>query len=198
MNLDQTIFFFINGTMTSGFLDFIMPVISNLVYFIPFLAGLVLWMVWKDGVRGRLTVAALILLVPLTDQISATVLKPAFGRPRPCRAESGLENVNVRARCSSKGSFPSSHATNIGGVALLLALRYRRWALIAGIVAFLVGFSRVYLGVHYPSDVLGGWTLGALLAGAVFLLVRAVQRWRWPEPEADAELSASKEISEPS
>lgn len=178
MGLDRALLRLINSTWSSSFLDVAMPVISNLENFIPFLAGLVLWMIFRDGVRGRVTVICLILLVPVTDQISSHVLKPAFHRPRPCRPEAGNEWVVARARCSGRGAFPSSHATNIAGVALLLGWRYRRWAISAALAALMVGYSRVYLGVHYPSDVLGGWILGGLL-GAGIAWGGAVLERRW-------------------
>lgn len=141
-----------------------MRFMSNQEYFFPAILALVIWMVWKDGVRGRVTVLTLVLLIAASDQLVSSVLKPAFNRPRPCRAESGLEGVkNHGARCSSRGSFPSAHAANIAAACLLLALRYRR-AWIPGVfMVFFVGYSRVFLGVHYPLDVLGGWGLGAAL-----------------------------------
>lgn len=168
--LDRAVFHLVNRAGSWIVFDWSMPVISDLKYFIPAIVLLVAWMLVRDGARGRITVLCLAALVPLTDQVSSHLLKPAFQRPRPCREESGMTEVITRARCSGRGSFPSSHAANMGGVAVLLGWRYRRRraaVILAALTAFGVGYSRVYLGVHYPSDVLGGWMLGAGLAAGI-------------------------------
>lgn len=193
--MDVALFRLINITWGWDTLEPFMQFMSDLRMFLPAIVVLVLWMVLRDGVRGRVTVLALICLIPLTDQISATVLKPIFERPRPCREEAGIEGVRVRYRCSGRGSFPSSHATNIAGVALLLGWRYRRAAWLAALIAFLVGYSRIYLGVHYPGDVVGGWLLGLALGAGVIWLAGRGERWwhrRRPRgPDGPVSLDAS-------
>lgn len=181
MNLDVALFRLINIDMGWDFLAPFMRVMSHLQYFIPFILVLVIWMAWKDGSRGRVTILCLLVLIPLTDQVSSHVLKPMVARPRPCRAEAGIEGVrNHGARCSGRGSFPSSHAANIAAVAMLFAWRYRRSLWIGIVFAFLVGYSRIYLGVHYPLDVLGGWILGAGLGALVAWAAFAAERRRRP------------------
>jgi len=179
VSLDVLVFRLINITWGFDALAPAMKVLSNPVYWIPVMVGLVAWMLFRDGRRGRITVLVLVLLVPATDQLSSHVLKPLVHRPRPCRAVAAIEGVRTHgAHCSSKGSFPSSHAANIGAVALLLALRYRRWAIPAALIALGVGYSRIYLGVHYPTDVLGGWALGAAVGWIAAGLGRRLDRWR--------------------
>jgi undecaprenyl-diphosphatase len=166
MSVDLALFRLINITWGWDALAPAMRFLSGFVYWIPLLVLLVLWMLFRDGRRGRITVLLLLFLIPATDQLSSHALKPLVARPRPCRAEAAIEGVRTHgARCSRRGSFPSSHAANVAAAATLLALRYRRARIPAGLIAFLVGYSRIYLGVHYPSDVAGGWLLGALLGG---------------------------------
>jgi undecaprenyl-diphosphatase len=177
MNVDIFLFRLINITWGWDVLAPAMKFFSVFKYWIPLLVPLVLWMVVRDGRRGRITVLLLMLLIPATDLISSRVLKPLVGRPRPCRVEAGIEGVRTHgARCSRRGSFPSSHAANAAAVATLLALRYRRARFLAILIAFLVGYSRVYLGVHYPSDVAGGWILGASLGGAAAAIPLTLRR----------------------
>jgi len=177
VTLDQQILHWINIDLANPLFDAVLPVMSELRYFIPLALALVVWMAWRDGVRGRVTVLALILLIPITDQVSSHVIKPAVNRPRPCHQEAGLDWVEVRTHCGSGRSFPSSHATNMGGVALLLGWRYRRGAWVAATFAFLVGLSRIYLGLHYPLDVVGGWSLGMILAAPLLWLGARFEGW---------------------
>jgi undecaprenyl-diphosphatase len=102
---------------------------------------------WRGGRRAwRLMIVAL-LVAGATDAISGLILKNAFPRTRPNGATF---------------SFPSSHAANIFGQATLFTLYYPRIAPWAGLVALLVSFSRLYLGKHYPSDVIVGAMLGVI------------------------------------
>ena len=178
MTLDVALFRLLNIRLGWDGLAPFMKVMSTLEYFIPVLVALVAWMIFRDGWRGRTTVLALLLLIPAADQLSSHVLKPWVGRVRPCRPEAGIEGVRTHGvGCSSRGSFPSSHAANIGAAAFLLGWRYRRAWFVAALLAFLVGYSRVYLGVHYPFDVVGGWTLGAGLGLGAVGMAEWGDRW---------------------
>jgi undecaprenyl-diphosphatase len=179
MNLDTALFRWINIDLGWEALAPFMRTMSNPRMFIPVILALVVWMVWKGGWRGRATVLALIVLITASDQLASHVLKPLVHRPRPCRVEAGIEGVKTHgARCSGRGSFPSSHAVNIAAAAFLLSRRYRRARWAAALVAFLVGYSRIYLGVHYPLDVLGGWLLGMGLGWWAAAGVERVDAWR--------------------
>lgn len=125
---------------------------------------LLVWigLLWKGGTRGRTVALLLLPLIVITDQLSSHVLKDLFDRVRPCEV---LDGVRAIDGCRHSPSFPSSHAVNNFAAATLFTLFYRRWVpWVAYGLAALVSYSRVYLGLHYPSDVLGGAIIGALCA----------------------------------
>jgi undecaprenyl-diphosphatase len=124
-----------------------------------------LGLLWKGGARGRTVALLLLPLILVTDQLSSHLLKDLFGRVRPCEA---LEGVRAIDGCRHSLSFPSSHAVNTFAAATLLTVFYRRWVpWVAYGLAALVSYSRIYLGLHYPSDALGGAAIGVLCALAV-------------------------------
>ena len=98
------------------------------------------------------------------------ILKPFFNRPRPCLE---LLNAIVYSRCSHNPSFPSNHASNIFTLATLFTGVFRNTILLAFTIALLVGTSRIYLGVHYPTDILGGAAMGLVMG---LLGVRAYKK----------------------
>jgi undecaprenyl-diphosphatase len=128
---------------------------------------LLVWagLMWKGGAKGRTVALMLLPLILITDQLSSHVLKDLFGRVRPCEV---LDGVRAIDGCRHSPSFPSSHAVNNFAAAPLFARYYRGWvAWLAIGLAALVSYSRIYLGLHYPSDVLGGAVIGIVCALAV-------------------------------
>jgi undecaprenyl-diphosphatase len=175
MNLDLFLFHCINHDLGADGLAPIMKALSNFRAFLPEVLVAVAWMLIKGGRRGRLTVLALLVIIPLSDQGSARLVKPLVHRARPCWPESGLTDVKTHgAYCPHNGSFPSSHALNTSAAAAILIGTYPVLAAPMAVLLVLVGWSRVYLGVHYPLDILGGWVLGGLFGGAA---AWALRRW---------------------
>jgi undecaprenyl-diphosphatase len=176
MNLDAQLFHWVNGDLGWDALEPFMKAASNFRLFIPLVLLAAGWMTLKDGLRGRVTVIALLVAVPLADQVSSHLLKPWIARPRPCRPEAGLIGVKTHGmHCSGRGGFPSSHAANTAAAFVLLAARYPATAVGGALVVAAVGWSRVYLGVHYPGDVAGGWILGGALGWLAVLGARRVE-----------------------
>jgi undecaprenyl-diphosphatase len=170
--LDVAVFRWVNLGWSCPFLDHFFSFITSINHFWPLIAFLFLYWLWKGGAKGRWLVLSLIVAVVLSDQISTNVVKPLVERARPCNA---LDGVLTPAGKSSAYSFTSTHATNIASSMLLLCLAFKPWTRLFILIAFLIGLSRVYLGLHYPSDILGGYALGALLGYSVWL---GVEKYR--------------------
>jgi undecaprenyl-diphosphatase len=183
-SLDAGVFRFLNGTIANPVFDVIMPVITD--SWALRILGAVVWLalIIRGGTRGRWAALLLIPLVAASDQLTSAVLKPLAGRLRPCEV---LGNVHfwyqgnrwVWTPCEAAGGFktsfgfPSSHAANVTASTLLLGLVYRKWVPCVGLsFAGLVSLSRVYTGVHWPSDVLAGIAIGAGLAGLAYLVFK--------------------------
>jgi len=117
----------------------------------------------------------------ISDVISSRVVKPQFERLRPCRQEN--MEVVLRARCGSGFSFTSSHASNHFAVAVFFMLtigRMYRWSRILWLIwAGMIALGQVYVGVHFPLDVLAGAFLGSLIGLTVY---RVYLKWK-PIPE---------------
>lgn len=161
--LDQKLFLLLNG-LHAGWLNPVMELVSGQGIWIPFI-GLCLYYAYKCFSKKQFGtfLLFLILLLVMSDSTSSYVLKNLTERLRPCR-ELDLKPLiySFGQRCGGRFGFVSSHAAN----ALALSLfcfrtismpRYLAYSLIA--LALLVGYSRIYLGVHYPGDVLGGFAV---------------------------------------
>ncbi|MFQ5329677.1 MAG: phosphatase PAP2 family protein [Thermodesulfobacteriota bacterium] len=170
IGIDRAVFYLVNTRLTAGFLDLFMPFITSksnftVVILILWVGGLIV-----GGRKSRQALLLLLLVVAFSDFLSSSIFKELFQRVRPCVA---LENVHLLVGCSGSFSFPSSHATNIFAAMVWLALHYRKGRPIFLIVAILVAYSRIYVGVHYPLDVIGGACLGTSVA---FLFIVVEER----------------------
>lgn len=171
-SIDVALFRLGNETLTFGFGDWFFPFITEIKNFIvPYAVALILLMVFGKK-KGVVTVVLLALTITISDQLNSHFLKEVFGRIRPCFA---LENVRLLVESGGGKSFPSSHAVNNFAAAMVIALMYRKAAPYFFIFAALVAYSRVYIGVHYPSDILGGAIEGALIGYLVVFLFRKLQ-----------------------
>lgn len=185
MQPDLVLFYSLNGLHTP-FLDWFMPFISDLGNF-----SLPLWMFgflffYLGKFRERLFVILTLLSVIGGDRLITDTIKEVVHRPRPFQV---LRNVRVVERPDRiyysnpppskeppRGrSFPSGHAANNTAAAVMLTAIYGRGALWIWFWVLLVSYSRIYMGVHYPSDVLAGWLI-ALVYSYVFLYF---VHWFW-------------------
>ncbi|KAB2908019.1 MAG: phosphatase PAP2 family protein [Ignavibacteriales bacterium] len=157
---DKAIFFFFNHTLSCGALDRFFTILTDVnSWFITYilLVGILLT---YGGKRGRIAVVMVILLVFVCDQFGARFLKEWVARPRPFDF---LTDVYLPAGKAGAYSFPSNHALNNFAVAVFFSILYPKFKWILYTVAALIALSRLYVGVHYPSDVLAGALIGSAI-----------------------------------
>ena len=157
--VDTLIFFFINRDLQNRLFDVALPFITSKAYLLMF--PFVGWFFYKDWKKACLVLVLGFASLALSDW-GSYILKHIFERPRPCNE---LEGVHLLVGCSSSYSMPSNHAASSFAFAtpfLILFKNRLRYAFL--IIAFLVSFSRIYVGVHYPSDSLVGGLVGIGLA----------------------------------
>jgi undecaprenyl-diphosphatase len=168
--MDICLFHFINQGWQNRFFDFLMPLLSQESYFRLPLAILWICIVVWGGRKERVVALSVLVLLIFSDQLGS-LFKFIFRRPRPCHT---LLGVHLLQGCSRSYSFPSNHSANVVAVAAYLAYFYR-WLLWPGLfVSLVVSLSRIYVGVHYPSDVAGGVVLGLLCATLFVGLYKAI------------------------
>jgi undecaprenyl-diphosphatase len=171
---DTALFRLLNEQLHCVWLDVVMPfVTSEENWRIPLVVAWLAVMAF-GGRRGRITGVGIALAVTASDQVCASLLKDLIGRVRPCHV---VEGARLLDSCRGSPSFPSCHASNSMAVAMVALIRHRGWTAPAVAVAAIAGYSRVYVGVHYPSDVLGGMLLGAGIGYVAERLVRRLELW---------------------
>lgn len=164
LELDYKIFFIINTHYVNELFDFFMPLFRNKYFWAPLYIFIAAYMIINFGRRGLLVILFLLLTIFLSDQMSSSVIKPAIQRVRPCNDERIKNYTRTLVSCGSGYSFTSSHASNHFAMAIFLSLLFfnkYKWVLAAGIFwAGIIGYAQIYVGLHYPFDILAGSILG--------------------------------------
>lgn len=180
-NLDHELFLFLNG-LHVDWLDPVMTFISSEMGWIPFYAILLYLVFRKSGWRGLLfVVIGVVILITCSDQLSSHVFKPVFQRLRPCHDPLIQDLVHLpNGHCGGQYGFISSHACNTFALASFIALImnkfYKKIGLLMFIWAALVSYSRIYMGVHFPGDVLCGAAVGMILGFGIGHLLLIVMK----------------------
>jgi len=171
--IDKAVFLFINVSLQNPVTDWAMPIItSDNLLRIGYGVAMVL-LLWKGNTRLRWLVLFSALTLLLSDQMSAGFLKPLIERVRPCHT---LTDIHLLVGCGGGFSMPSSHAANAFGQAALFSLTVRQTRWYLWVTACVIAISRVFVGVHYPGDVLAGTVLGILIGAAVVFLFEQFER----------------------
>jgi len=161
---DQWLFIQINDHQSNPFFDNIMPFLRSAYSWAPLYLFLLV-LIPVNFKRGWWWCLIFLCTVSLCDMTSSKLVKEAFERLRPCGDPGFFQYVRLLVdRCSNTYSFTSSHAANHFGMAtfIFITLRssFKNWVWLAYLWAFLVGYAQVYVGVHYPFDILGGAVIG--------------------------------------
>lgn len=173
--LDHRLFDLGNRELIHPWLDIVMPFITEQSRWMPLIALGWLWLLF-GGDRTRRTLAVLLLVsVGCTDLVCARLIKPMVARRRPCVSRPAT--VVLRTRLHESRSFPSNHAANTAAAAATAVFApglgpFATGSLVA--LAGMIAWSRVYVGVHYPADVLAGALIGIGIAG---LVTSGWRRW---------------------
>lgn len=184
IQFDHNLFFGINQGLSNSFFDWLMPALRNRFFWTPLYLFIVIFLVRNYGKKGWIILLFAALTFGLTDYFSSSIVKPSIGRLRPCNDLEIKNEVRNLISCGSGYSFPSSHATNHFGLAVFLILVfYHKWKLILPIGllwAFSISFAQIYVGVHFPLDILGGALLGSMIGyimSAILLVNKTFKKW---------------------
>lgn len=187
---DLDILHLVNETWRNPFFDFIMPVLSSMGVLLVILAAALAWAVYKGGKRQIIFFLVLLAGMGVCD-FTTNIIKKQAKRVRPLNA---IAEIHFRedgewtqrpadfVQTKTEGrSFPSAHSSNTMCLAALVMLLWpamKKWPLLLPLA---VGYSRIYLGKHYPTDLIGGWLYGLIVAMVIWLVWKQMASRLVPE-----------------
>lgn len=178
-SLDYELWHYLHTTWRNGLFDAVMPYIRNQFTWAPLYLFLLFFMPANFGKRGWLWCLGFLLCFAVADSISGSLIKPYIGRVRPCNDPRFAQLVHLLVPRSSGWSFPSSHAANHAALGAFSAVTLHgrlRWLWpIPAFWALAVSYAQVYVGVHWPMDVIAGGLLGAGIG--IFVAKLFERRW---------------------
>ncbi len=185
VEIDKQIMVFFNKTISNPIFDFIMPIITNQNFLVFFGLILIGYLAYFGGKRGRITIVLLLIAASFSDAICFQIIKPWVGRIRP--SHEFYEYINLLVSKGGKYSFPSNHAANSFVFATVLSYFYDKNRISLYILASTIAFSRVYVGVHYPLDIIFGSIIGYIISWIILSLwviikmreLKRGRKWVW-------------------
>jgi undecaprenyl-diphosphatase len=171
VDFDKYLFGLVNQKASNSFFDSIMPFIRQPLFWLPLYLFIILFAIYNFPKKAAIWIGTMLITVGITDSISSRVFKPLIGRLRPCNNPELSETIRLLVdHCGQNGSFTSSHATNHFGIAVFIFITLEKvWGKFNYLFilwATLICFAQVYVGVHFPFDVLGGAILGSSIGFA--------------------------------
>lgn len=168
LQLDQAVFYFINGSCKNDFLDGLLPYWRNKLFWLPLYFLLGLFIIKTHEYKSWWLIGGLLVTIGIADITSSHLIKNQVQRIRPCNQVGFKDTAHLLVPCGSGYSFTSSHATNHFALAFFLILtigKNWRWIRVPLFLwAASIALAQVYVGVHYPFDVLAGGLLGACIS----------------------------------
>ena len=187
-NIDKSLLLWVHANHNTIF-DKVMPFITNPTNWLIPILFLIVYLGIFGGKRGKIALCLLIISLSINDAICALILKPFFDRVRPSYLS--IEGLNLLVSKGGKWSMPSNHASNMFSLAVMLSYFYNRFKFPLFFLATIIAISRVYVGVHYPGDIIIGALVGysiswVIISLWVILKMRELKRrqtWVWYESE---------------
>jgi len=167
LQFDQYLFHLINSVWTTEFLDTLMPVWRSKYLWLPFYIFLISFLLINFGKKGGFLFLFALATIAVSDTLSSQIIKKNVQRARPCTDDRIVDLVDLKVKCGGGYSYTSSHATNHFALAFFLiftlGIRFRwiKWVLIFWAAS--ISYGQVYVGVHYPLDVISGAMLGMVI-----------------------------------
>ena len=167
LSLDHQLFFFVNRSLSNDLFDWILPLARNKYTWIPFYVFIAAFVFMNLKKSKWLFILFVIMNMTMSDQLSSQFIKNKVQRVRPCNQTELKEDIILRVPCKRSFSFTSSHATNHFAIASFLFftlagyLMIFKWPIF--LWAFIISFAQVYVGIHFPLDILFGALLGTLI-----------------------------------
>ena len=185
IELDKAVMIFLNKSITNSLFDFIMPVITSKDFLTVIGLILIFYLLFFGGKRGKIAFLILLFSAGMSDAICAQIIKPWVGRVRP--SHEFIDYINLLVSKGGKWSFPSNHAANSFAFATVLSYFFEQKKVMLYTLASIIAFSRVYVGVHYPLDIICGAIVGYILSWFVLSIwviikMRELKRgrmWVW-------------------